>query len=326
MELRDIEYFAVVAEHGHLGRAAESLGLSQPAVSKSLRRLEQALEAKLVKRTPKGVELTAEGSALLLRVRELRLSLQDVAREIADLSQGRVGRLRIGAGENIDEHLLPGAFTALLKDAPKLTLKISVSDNDLMLPALRNGELDLVVNFLRASPPEGLVQERLYDDEMVVCASANHRLTRLKRVSMADLAQERWALTDSVIPSLQWLRQAFQDRGLPPPRAAIESRSVRFRFQALASSDLLDFTSRHVFQQAAARFNLKEIPAKELMWRRPIGVISRKVAYLSPAARRLIEILRSTAEKLPRHNSERSDDTHDAEPRLAADAPQAARR
>jgi len=61
MELRDIEYFAVVAEHGNLRRAAESLGLSQPALSKSLRRLEKSMAAKLVKRTPKGVELTAVG-------------------------------------------------------------------------------------------------------------------------------------------------------------------------------------------------------------------------------------------------------------------------
>ena len=58
MELRDIEYFAVIAEHGHLGRASEALGLSQPALSKSLRRLEEAVEARLFNRTPKGMELT----------------------------------------------------------------------------------------------------------------------------------------------------------------------------------------------------------------------------------------------------------------------------
>jgi len=298
MELRDIEYFAVVAEHGHLGRAAEALGLSQPAVSKSLRRLEQALEAKLVKRTPKGVELTAEGSALLLRVRDLRLSLQDVTREIADLSQGRVGHLRIGGGEIIAEHLLPAVFTAMLKDTPKITLKFSVSENDLMLPALSNGELDLVVNYLRPALPEGLVQERLYDEEMVVCASADHRLIRLKRVTLADLAHERWTLTEPVLQTTQWLRRAFQDRGLPPPRVAFESRSARFRFQILSSSDLLDFEPRHIFQQAAARFRLKEIPVKELMWHRPIGVIYRKDAYLSPANRRFIEILKSKAQEI----------------------------
>ena len=85
MELRDIEYFGVIAEHKHLGRAAEALGLSVPAVSKSLRRLEAATEAKLVRRTPKGVELTAEGAALLSHVRDLRVSVRDITRELADL-------------------------------------------------------------------------------------------------------------------------------------------------------------------------------------------------------------------------------------------------
>ncbi|MBI2294545.1 MAG: hypothetical protein HYU76_00525 [Betaproteobacteria bacterium] len=252
----------------------------------------------MVKRTPKGVELTVEGSALLLHVRELRLSLQDIAREIADLSQGRVGYLRIGAGPIIAEHLLPAAFIAMLKDSPKVTLKGSVSDNDLMIPALRNGELDLIVNYLPASIPEGIVQEHLYDDEFVVFASAGHQLTRLKRVTLADLTQERWALSEPNLLYRQWLNRKFQDNGLPPPRVAVETRSVRLRLQTLASSDLLDFTSRHVFHEAAQRYGLKELPVKELQWTRPIGVIYRKDAYLSPAARRFIEILKATAKEI----------------------------
>ena len=297
MELRDIEYFAEVARHGHLGRAAEALGLSQPAISKSLRRLEQALEVKLVKRTPKGVELTPEGSTLLLRVRALRLSLQDVTREIADVRDGSVGHLRIGVGENVAEYFLPAALNVLLRDAPKLTLKIGVSDNDLMLPALRNGELDLIVNYLPRGLPEGLAQEELYQDSMVVCSSARHRLARRKRVSMADLARERWAVTDAALLTHQRLRQAFQDYGLPAPVLAIESRSVRIRFESVARSELLDFTSRLAFEHAAPRYGLKEIPVKELAWRRPVGVIYRREAYLPPPARRLIDILRSAAPK-----------------------------
>jgi DNA-binding transcriptional LysR family regulator len=294
MELRDIEYFAEVARHGHLGRAAEALGLSQPAISKSLRRLEQELEVKLVKRTPKGVELTAEGSTLLLRVRALRLSLQDVTREIADVRDGSVGHLRIGVGENVAEYFLPAALNVLLRDAPRVTLKIGVSDNDLMLPALRNGELDLIVNYLPRVLPEGLVQEELYQDSMVVCASVRHRLARRKRVSMADLARERWAVTDAALLGHQRLRQAFQDYGLPAPVLAIESRSVRIRFESVARSELLDFTSRLAFEHAAPRYGLKEIPVKELEWRRPVGVMYRKEAYLPPPARKLIEILRSS--------------------------------
>src|SRR5215510_13545130 len=98
MELRDIEYFAVIAEHRHLGRAADALGLTHPALSKSLRRLERATNAKLVQRTARGVDVTAEGHALLAHIRGLRISLADVMREIAALSEGHAGHLRIGSG------------------------------------------------------------------------------------------------------------------------------------------------------------------------------------------------------------------------------------
>lgn len=129
MELRDIEYFAVIAEHGHLGRAADALGLSRPALSKSLRRLGETLQVNLVKRTPKGVHLTAEGAVLLRRAQDLRLSLKSVAREVADLSEGRVGHLRIGTtGTIVDEFLSPVLINQL-KDAPRTQVIVIVSDN-----------------------------------------------------------------------------------------------------------------------------------------------------------------------------------------------------
>ena len=305
MELRDIEYFAVVAEHGNVRRASEALDLSPPALSKSLHRLEKSMGAKLVERTPKGVKLTAVGSALLAQVQRIRLTLDDVAREAADLSQGRAGHLRIGAGPTIVEHLLPAAYTALLKDAPNLTLEISVSDNDVMVPALRNGELDLIFNVIPSSPYEGLAQQHLFNDEWVVCASAKHLLTKLKRVTLTDLTQERWVLPITNIQSQefmlqQWLYRAFQDSGLPPPRVAVATRSVRLRLQTCASSSLLSYAARRVLQQVAQSFRLKELPVRELIWRRSVGVIHREGGYLSPAARRLIEILKTTAREIPK--------------------------
>src|SRR5690348_2310472 len=103
MELRDIEYFAAIARYGHLGRAAEALGLGQPALSMSLRRLETVAKTKLVKRTAKGVDLTAVGAALLSHVRKLQIARDDLARELADLAQGRAGHLRIGASPSNSE-------------------------------------------------------------------------------------------------------------------------------------------------------------------------------------------------------------------------------
>jgi DNA-binding transcriptional LysR family regulator len=295
MELRDIEYFAVVAEHAHLGRAAAALGLSQPALSKSLRRLESALNTKLVRRTTKGVELTLEGSALLTRVNELRLSLQNVAREITEVGEGRVGRLRIGAGLAISEPFLSAAFAAILKSSPRISLQVTLSDNDLMVPALRNGELDLIINYHPPRLPEGLVFEHLFNDRHVVVASADHPLAKKRRVTLAELANERWALSEPALLPQQMLNEAFRDRGLPPPKIAFESRSTVLRLRTVALSGLLGFASGAAIQQAAHDTAVTTLPVRELSMDRPVGTIRRKETYLPPILRRMLDILKTVA-------------------------------
>jgi DNA-binding transcriptional LysR family regulator len=299
MELRDIEYFAVIAEHGNVRRAADTLEMSPPALSKSLRRLEKAMQAKLVKRSTKGVELTVVGSALLAQVRRIRLTLDDVAREAADLSQGRAGHLRIGAGPTTAEYLLPTAYCALMEEAPNVTMEITVSDQDVMLPMLRNGSLDLIANHLGPAETD-LEQEFLCDNAFVAFASAVHPLAKKKQVTLADLAQERWAMNSPSLASQAWLFRTLEASGLPRPRIVLMSRYHPLRFGIIASSRLLGFTSRRSVRQAARTYPLAEIRAHGFPWIRRDGVIYRKDAYLSPAAQRFIEILKSTAQNVTR--------------------------
>lgn len=294
MELRDFEYFAVIAEHGHLGRAAESLGLSQPALSKSLRRLESAMQAKLVKRTPKGIDLTPAGSMLISQVGKLRLSLDDVMRAVADLSQGRAGQVRIGAGAALAAELLPTACGALMQASPRATLKISVETADNLVPVLLAGELDVVISIIAAPAYEHLVQEHLFDEHMVVVSSARHQLAGRQRVTLADLAQERWALSATNVASWQWMRRAFETKGLKPPRTAMIGPTT-LRLPIIAASDLIGFCATRTLRQLASQYGLTRLNAKELQWIRRIGVIYRKDAYLSPVAKRLIEIVKTTA-------------------------------
>src|SRR5689334_2217836 len=97
MELRDLEYFAEIARHLHLARAADALGLGQPALSRRLRRLERSAQGKRVRRTRKGGELTSVGGALLSPLGKLRLARDDLTRGVRDVAHGRSGHLRIGA-------------------------------------------------------------------------------------------------------------------------------------------------------------------------------------------------------------------------------------
>ena len=297
MELRDIEYFAAVAQHGSIGRAAEHLGLSQPALSKSLRRLEKAMHAKVVKRTPKGVELTEVGGALLSQVRRLRLTLDDISREAADLSQGRAGHLRIGSVGGSGLHLVPMACGTLLKESPKVTLKMSVQETGPLLASLRNGELDLVVANLGAHH-EDLVDEHTHDDALVIYASAKHPLAKRRSLTLADLAGQRWALpsTDSV--STRILIEELRIRGLPPLSTGVETAYLPARHHVVAATNLLAVGPRAIARYAAARFGIAVLRVKDLTLTRRSGVFYRKDAYLSPAARRFIEILKATAKEI----------------------------
>lgn len=299
MDLRDIEYFAVVAEHGHVGRAAEALGLGQPALSMSLRRLEKSAQAKLVKRTPKGVELTAVGVALLSHVRHLRLARDDLAREVADLAHGRAGHLRIGAGPATAEGSLPQACSSLLRDTPKVTLNIAVASTQVVLQALRNGELDIVVSHIWRVPSPDLDHEPLWNDEFVVSASIKHRLAKRKSVTLNDLVQERWAITGTdTHTSGQLLRRTFEDRGLPSPQITLVSDSLLLRRRIVASCNLLDFASRQTVRAAARSLRLVILHVKGMKCIAPIAVFYRRDAYLSPAARRFIEILKAAAKEI----------------------------
>jgi DNA-binding transcriptional LysR family regulator len=177
-------------------------------------------------------------------------------------------------------------------------LNVSVSDNDVMLPALHNGELDLIVNYLPASPLEALVCEHLYDDEFVVCASAKHRLAGRKHVTLAELAKERWVVSELTLLGRQRLHEKFRDGGFPPLHVALESRVASLRQRMVVSSELLEYTSRTFVRQAASASAVKILPVDELAWIRPVGVIYRRETYLPPALRRFIEVIKATAKDI----------------------------
>jgi DNA-binding transcriptional LysR family regulator len=300
MDLRDIEYFAVIAEHGRLGRAAEALGLGQPALSVSLRRLEDSAGAKLVKRTPKGVELTDVGRALLSHVGRLQLAREDLAREMADLAHGQAGHLRVGTSPAIANNVLPDACSTLLKDAPRATLTIFIAaSTSALLQDLRKGELDIVVINVVNAPQEGLVREPMWDDEFVVFASARHRLARRKSVALADLVQERWAST-AASGFLAWnsLRRAFEERSLPAPQFALVSDSGVLNRRMVASLNLLSIAPRMSVEPVANSLGLKILTVTDAKWLRPVALMYREDGYLSPLGKRFIEILKSMANEI----------------------------
>lgn len=299
MENRDLQYFVVIAEHHNLGRAAEALNLSATALSKCLRRLEKSVGAKLIQRAPKGIALTTVGAALLTRIGPLQGMMADVRHEAADLAQGHAGHIHVGATTGAAENFIADACISLFKESSRITLEVTVAEAPTLGTLLYKGDVDFCVAGIQQFSQTDFVRQRLYDDQFVVFASANHRLASFKQVSLVDIASERWTAIDNTSrPHWQIMSRVFENSGLPPPSVALDTNSQAVRMQTVAYSDFLGVISRQLLRLEAHRFPLVELPVRELSLARHMSIIYRKGAYLSPAATRLIEILKTQVKEI----------------------------
>lgn len=292
MDLRDLRYFEVIAQLEHMGRAAEQLHRTQPALTGCIRRLEQACGAPLFERAGRGIRLTAAGRLLLKWAQRMRFDVEDARREIAAIGQGLSGHVRIGIVPTAAQFLLPPVARQLLREAPELTLRTVVALVDSLKPLLRAGEIDLMVG--TEGPAEsGFVSELLAEDAIVVAASASHELFKTQP-GLKDLCAYRWALQPPGAPTRDWLDHTFDRRRLPRPRVQVESTMLLMLPTLIAETGLLSFISRHHLEARAGKGGLKEIPLKEATMRRRLVVTYRESSYLSPAAARLIALLRGS--------------------------------
>jgi len=291
LNLRDLRYFEVAAQTENLGRAAETIARSQPALTKAIRRLEQTVGGPLFEKAGRGVRLTPIGQVLLEEARQLRVSAAEALRHVADFSQGVAGLVRIGSGTVSVGALLPQVCRLLLAQAPKAQVSIEVGASFDLLEQLRQKQLDLVVGLLPPQKDAAFTRYPLVVDEVVVACRSGHPIFKARRISLEMLLDYPWVLPQPEAPSRQWLEAAFAARGLPPPPVQIEANSIPLLPQLIAGTNLLSFVSRHTVA-TEKRARLREVQPSLLMLRRELGVSSRVGGYLSPVARRLLELLR----------------------------------
>ena len=289
LDLRDLRYFEAIAELGHMGRAAKALHRTQPALTGCVRRLEATLGTVLFERVGRGIRLTAAGEALLSRARSIRIASQDAVREIGDLGKGLAGLVRIGTLPTVARFLLPPLCREVIKATPGITLKAVVGHNDVLKAALKSGELDLTVSFSAREEPD-LATHVIFEDDVVVVANRTHPIFR-GRQKLKDLLGYKWVLGGSGVATREWLNNAFTSRGLEPPVVQIETNLILMLPPLIAQSHLLTFVSRRHLAVSRGEL-LREVAFKETTMRRRFAVTYRTDSYLSPAARRLVDLLR----------------------------------
>lgn len=292
IDLRDLRYFETIAELQHVGRAAEKLHRTQPALTSAIRRLEEACGAPLFEKAGRGIRLSAAGAVLLHWAQRMRFDMEDARREITDYGKGLSGQVRIGIVPTAAQFILPAAARQLLLEAPNVSLKTMVGLVDTMKPLLQAGELDLMVGTESGKDPR-FASVLLAEDQIVVAAHAQHELFH-GTTRLADLTRYRWVLQPVGAPTRDWLDHTFERKGLPRPQVQVEASMLLILPALIAETGLLSFIPRHHLDQVKGA-HLKEIKLRETTMRRRLAMSYRKEGYLSPAAKRMAQILQQTA-------------------------------
>ncbi|MEP6721681.1 MAG: LysR family transcriptional regulator [Variovorax sp.] len=294
MDLRDLQYFEVIAELEHLGRASERLHRTQPALTSCVRRLEESCGAVLFEKVGRGIRLTSAGKALLKWAQRTRFDVESARREIGDIGLGLTGSVKVGIVPTAAQFLLPPAAKALMQEAPAVTLKTTVALVDVLTPLLRAGDIDLLVGS-EAAKETGFASQYLAEDLIVVAASASHPLFKLRKPELKDLAGYRWALQPPGAPTRDWLDHAFDRHHLARPVVQVEGNLLLLLPTLIGETGLLSFISRLHLVKGRSGAGLREVELKGMTMRRRMVVTYRESGYLSPAAQRLIGLLSKAA-------------------------------
>lgn len=294
MDLRDLGFFEVIAELGHLGRASERLGRTQPALTKCIQRLEWEIGAKLFARGPRGVSLTPVGEVLLARARGLRTTMEASLREVSDFASGAAGHVRIGIGATLAEHLLPQVARRLMQESPDVTLDVTIGMSTPLRRALKLDEIDLVVGPIQDTDESVFNVATIGQDDVVVVAAHGQPLVG-RTLRLADLSPFKWVLPARGIAMRDFLDRVFSANGLPPPVAHIEANSIVMLPSLIAETYLLTYTSTRNLDQGRLGRTVSRLEIDETTMRRKLGTVRTRDAYVSPATLRVEQFLAEAA-------------------------------
>lgn len=191
MEISQLRYFLKVAEVSHFTRAAVELGLSQPALSRSILKLEEELGQPLLERLGRSVMLTEAGEVLRQRAEQICGLVDDVKARITD--DGETGIVRVAAIPTIAPYFLPSLFRSFTRKYPAANLRMTEDTTERIVKQCSRGEVDVVLLALPA-PTVHLECESLYEEELMLVMPIDHPLLEKKRILASDLVQESFVL------------------------------------------------------------------------------------------------------------------------------------
>ena len=300
LRMRQIILMLAIHEHRTLHQAAEYMGLSQPAASKMLHELEDALGEPLFDRVGRGMQLNAAGHAVMSTFRSISSNMTALGRELNELRLGSAGKLLVGSIMGATPNCLSTALVRLKNVFPLLSIEVIIDTSDRLVDLLRDGKLDVVIGRM-PEISETTIQDCLFhpigEEAISVVVSCEHPLlnqARVGNISFSSLLTYGWIVQPRGSPSREMIEQEAQSHHLPLPKGLIETTSVLIATSLIAHSDMLAVIPLSIAMHYEEHRLLRILPYAFSHTLTPWGSIVHRDRTVSPIAQQFLDFLHQT--------------------------------
>jgi LysR family pca operon transcriptional activator len=296
VRFRHLQAFLEVARQKSVARAAELLHVSPPAVTKTLRELEDALGQTMVERDGRGIRVTRMGEVFLHHAGTAVAALRQGEESMRRGDAASRELVRVGALPTVSARVMPGAISLFLAEDTNTAIKIVTGENAVLLQQLRDGALDIVVGRLAA--PEkmaGLFFEHLYSEQVLFVVRAGHPLLAGGRDALARLGDFPVLMPTRESVIRPYVERLFLTNGMTVPATGIETVSEAFGRGFLARSDAVWIISKGVVANELREGTFVALPVDTEQTKGPVGLTMRADAAQSAGFTALLQAIRVAA-------------------------------
>lgn len=286
----DISYFLEVVKHGNLGRAAAACGVTQPAITKAIRRLEDAAGIPLLERGAHGARLTSEGHLFVESARRFNAQHADMIRTASELRAHHAGLLRIGLTNPSADSEVVWAMADLIRKRPGLRIKLTIGKSDALNAAVEAGELDMAVVPGYPGVSFSCTQLAISEDRAHVAARVGHPVFAIAEPTLQDLSPYAWVMPSRDSASRRVVTAIHERAGVAIPNVALEAEFISDAVLGLVGrTDLLAVVPASNLRSVIGR--IMPLPVPALTIERSLVLLTRPQVTWSPLMMALRDLL-----------------------------------
>lgn len=294
IRLRHLHTFVAVAQQGTLGRAAETLNLSQPALSKTLNELEQLTGTRLFERGRLGAQLTVPGEQFLTHAVKVLDALNTAGQALNRKEDASADVVRVGALPTAALGILPAAIGRFHQQQKSTSLQVATMNNTMLLAGLKSGEIDLGIG--RMSDPElmgGLNYELLFLESLKLVVRPGHPLLQ-ETITLSRVMEWPVVVSPKGTVPRQNAEALLESQGCKMPAGCIETLSASLSRQLTVDYDYVWFVPSGAVKEDLRQATLVSLPVPTQSAGEPIGILTRVDIPLSTGAQMLIAAIRKS--------------------------------